>query len=236
MVNELVGRLCRDLAAVVRSAGLDAQALAVETALAAATPPARPSVADTSAGASAAGVSSARAPLTRAPSADPVAVAAERVAAAYLPGALDSARSGAAQRLGEVFGELSAELRWTQTAAYVAAPPHEEFLGRYAHAPLLGPATAAPPLVDPTGTAVVGVLLLGPGNRYPHHHHPADEVYVPLTDALWSSGLHEPHRPLAPGRPLHHRPGREHAIRTGEGSLLALYLWTGDTTTAAQLC
>ncbi|MGQ4516841.1 dimethylsulfonioproprionate lyase family protein [Streptomyces sp. DW26H14] len=216
MVHQVAERLCRDVVDVVRGAGLHEQALALEAGLAAATAPPGPAPA-------------------RGPAADPVAAAAEGVAAAHLPQAMDPSRQGAAHRLGGVLGELADDLRWTQTAAYVAAPPHASFLSRYAHATILGSAASSPLIVDPTRTAVTGVLLLGPDNHYPHHHHPADEVYIPLTRALWSSGAGEPYRPLAPGQVLHHRPGQEHAIRTGEAPLLALYLWSGDTTASARL-
>ncbi len=136
---------------------------------------------------------------------------------------------------------------WTQTQAYVDEPPDEGFLDGYAHATLAGPPDLAPGTPhtpsrhssSPTGTArsvSLGLLLLAPGVRYPHHEHPADEVYVPLTEARWSSGLHEPfeHRPA--GAVLHHRPGQAHAMVTGDTPLLALYLWTGAVTVPASWC
>ena len=132
--------------------------------------------------------------------------------------------------------ELVDRLRWRQTAAYVAAPPHADFLGRYAHATVLGSPTSSPVLVDPTRTAAVGVLLLGSPNYYPPHHHPADEIYLPLTGGEWSSGPGAPFVARAPGDLLHHRPHQVHAVRTTSTALLALYLWTGDTMTSARLC
>lgn len=207
-------QLCRHVLAVLHGAGLDEQGAALEAGLAAAEAP--------------------RADVdTRA---DTVDAAADHVAAIYLPRALSAAHAGPAAEIGAVLTELATALRWTQTAAYVAAPPDEVFLARYAHAAVLGSAAASPLLVDPTHTAAVGVLLLGPGNHYPHHRHPADEIYIPVTDAMWSSGLDEPYRPLEPGHPKHHRPGQAHAIRSGERPLLTIYLWTGDTLTSAQLC
>lgn len=80
---------------------------------------------------------------------------------------------------------------------------------------------------------MLGVLLLGPGNDYPHHLHHADEVYLPLTRARCSSGLAEPYQARATGRALHHRPGQAHGARSGSAPLLALYLWTGDIQTPA---
>ncbi len=162
--------------------------------------------------------------------------AGDQVATIHLPDALDAARSGPARHIGEHLAKTVNTLRWTQTAAYVAAPPHPGFLDGYAHAALLGPRAAAPLLEDPTGSVALGVLLLGPRNDYPHHLHPADEVYIPLTRARWSPGLAEPHQSQTPGWVVHHRPGQAHGMRTGNASLLAIYLWTGVIHTPARFC
>jgi quercetin dioxygenase-like cupin family protein len=207
-VDGLVG----EVLTVLRQAGLAGQALDLQRGAAAATP-SRPA---------------AERAAARSPAAD--------VAAAFLPAALSAAQAGAAGRLGSWIAELSGSLRWTQTANYVASPPHDRFLARYAHAAVLGPPEAAAIRTDETRSATLGVLLLGPENVYPHHRHPADEVYIPVTDASWSSGLKQPWRHVQPGQPLHHRPHQPHATRTAGQSLLTVYLWTGDTTTAARLC
>lgn len=120
--------------------------------------------------------------------------------------------------------------------ANVQSPPHERFLERYAHATILGSQPSSAILVDESRTAAVGVLLLGPNNQYPHHQHYADEVYVPLTHARWSSGRREPYVDLPPGSTLHHQSLQPHSVHTDDTSLLTLYLWTGDTTTSAWLC
>lgn len=204
-------RLSHQLAGLVHRAGFVEQSAALEAALSAATePPAAP--------------------------AHPPRRAAEEVARVHLAAALSSPSWRSAVPLSRALGRLVHRLRWCQTAAYVAAPPHEDFLGRYAHATVLGSSTSSPLLVDPTHTAAVGILLLGSPNYYPPHHHPADEIYLPLTDGEWSSGPGAPFAALAPGHLLHHRPHQVHAARTTSTGLVALYLWTGDTTTSARLC
>ena len=205
------GALCSALAAEFETAGLAKQADALISALAdsevATSPAPRPAPVDRPA----------------------------RVAATHLRPALRSARTFRAGPLAEILAPLVDRLVWTQTPAYVRSPPHAGFLDRYAHATVLG-SSADTLLVDESQTAAVGVLLLAPDTLYPHHRHPADEVYLPLTAAQWSSGHDDPFAALAPGRPLHHAPLQPHAVRTGHKRLLALYLWTGDTTTPARLC
>ncbi len=72
-----------------------------------------------------------------------------------------------------------------------------------------------------------GFLLLGPGILYPDHHHVAEEIYIPLTGgADWRMGDGEFRRREA-GEIIHHPSKTNHAMRTGEGPLLALYLWRG---------
>lgn len=72
-----------------------------------------------------------------------------------------------------------------------------------------------------------GFLILGPDIVYPDHHHEAEEIYIPLSGtALWRKGDGglEPRRP---GEVIHHPSNVNHAMRTGETPLLALYLWRG---------
>lgn len=158
------------------------------------------------------------------------------VAERYYEAALTAAGTLRGSDLAASLKPLGDLLYWTQTDTYVRAPPHHRFLQRYAHATILGSKPATAVLVDDSRTAAVGVLLLGPDNRYPHHQHHADEAYVPLTPAAWSSGLSEPYVDRIPGSALHHAPLQAHSVHSGQNSLLALYLWTGDTTTSAWLC
>ena len=72
-----------------------------------------------------------------------------------------------------------------------------------------------------------GFLILGPDTVYPDHHHEAEEIYIPLSGtALWRKGEggFEARRP---GEVIHHPSKVNHAMRTGETPLLALYLWRG---------
>lgn len=72
-----------------------------------------------------------------------------------------------------------------------------------------------------------GLLILGPGIVYPDHHHVAEEIYIPLTGgADWRMGDGAFRRREA-GEIIHHPSSMNHAMRTGEEPLLALYLWRG---------
>jgi hypothetical protein len=119
-------------------------------------------------------------------------------------------------------------LAWRQT--YTAAEVGAEFLRNYAWTEIVG---AAGPLVSEH--LACGFLLLGPQTRYPPHHHPAEEIYVPLSGAArWLQGdgvWRERH----PGSVIRHASEEPHAMQTDAQPLLALYLWRGATT-ASRLC
>lgn len=132
--------------------------------------------------------------------------------------------------LADAIAVLGPSAPWTRTAGYVADPPNSRFLDGYAHVTL-----AAAPDGAPSGAAL-GLLLLGAGVDYPPHHHPADEVYLPLTPARWVHGLDEDHRPEPPGVPIHHRPWQPHGMGTDDRPLLAVYFWSGDVATPSQFC
>lgn len=136
------------------------------------------------------------------------------VAQQQLPAALDLADAGPAGQLAPASRALAAAAHWTQTASYVEAPPHPGFLDGYPHAGLLGPAAEGALLETPGDRLMLGLLLHAPGLDYPHHLHPADEVYVPLTAADWSSGAADPYRCRPAGVPIHHAPRQPHAMRT----------------------
>lgn len=87
-----------------------------------------------------------------------------------------------------------------------------------------------------------GFLLLGPNLVYPDHHHLAEEIYIPLTGGTeWRMG-EGAFGARAAGEVVHHASNVNHAMRTGDEPLLALYLWRGGplaqkstvTGTAAQ--
>jgi hypothetical protein len=122
--------------------------------------------------------------------------------------------------LAAVLGPLAAAAGWRQTAAYVRDPPDPSFLGLYGHAVLGG----AP------GVAV-GLLLLGPGVRYPPHHHPAEEFYLPAATVRWVHAAIGSPAPEPAGVLVHHAPWQPHEMATDGRPALLAYVWTGDVGT-----
>jgi hypothetical protein len=128
---------------------------------------------------------------------------------------------------------LGPALAWSQNPNYRRRPPDATFLDNYGYAVIAGPSAGAPALVVCERLAL-GVLLLGPRTHYPRHAHPAAELYLPLNAAEWWKG-EGPWTAQPAGAVIHHPPNLPHATRTGEGPLLAIYLWRGDLATPARI-
>jgi len=152
----------------------------------------------------------------------------------YWDGALDAGARSAAEPLSSALRDLGPSLSWTQNPNYRRQPPSSEFLENYGYAVIAGPADGPPGLVVDARLAV-GVLLLGPGSLYPLHEHPAIEIYFTLTsEGEWWKGA-GPWRREAPATAIYHAPHVRHATRAGSTPLLAVYLWSGDLRTHAEL-
>jgi mannose-6-phosphate isomerase-like protein (cupin superfamily) len=121
------------------------------------------------------------------------------------------------QRLLETVIGTADALDWRQT--YRLPEVDARFLDNYAYAEILEPLT--------TPGVAAGLLLLGPDTHYPAHHHPADEVYVPLSGAAEWRQAESPWVRREPGAVIVHPSLAPHAMRTGSEPLLALYLWYG---------
>ncbi|MFO1061748.1 MAG: dimethylsulfonioproprionate lyase family protein [Dongiaceae bacterium] len=148
--------------------------------------------------------------------------------------ALLAALDGPAADLAAPLAALGPALAWAQNPNYVRRPPSPAFLDDYGYAVIAGPAAGPPSLVTDEAMAF-GVLLLGPGTLYPAHDHPAIELYLTLDAAgAWQRDAGPWRRPPA-GSLIHHPSGMIHAMRAGEGPLLALYLWRGALATHARL-
>jgi hypothetical protein len=121
----------------------------------------------------------------------------------------------------ELVNELSRAatmMAWRQT--YTASEIGAAFLENYGYSEIVG---LSGPLASER--LACGFLLLGPETHYPRHGHEAEEVYIPLAGtASWQQG-EGPWRERPPGTVIHHARHEPHAMRTGAGALLALYLW-----------
>ena len=135
----------------------------------------------------------------------------------HLPQCLVSAPQ-AMRPVVEALQAAAPVLAWRQT--YSAAQMSPQFLDQYGWSELVGLAGAVP-----SRACAVGFLLLGPGIKYPPHHHEALELYVPLAArAAWWRAQHG-WQDVEPGETVRHEAWEPHAMRTGSEPLLALYLW-----------
>lgn len=111
-------------------------------------------------------------------------------------------------------------LNWGQT--YTAEDFGQTFIDNYGWLEVLG--TRGHFVHD---EIAAGFLILGPHVTYPDHHHIAEEIYIPLTAGTeWRKG-EGGFAPRAAGEVIHHPSNVNHAMRTGDEPLLALYLWRG---------
>lgn len=144
---------------------------------------------------------------------------------AHLDDALRRAAREVDDELAGVLRPLATGVTWRQTPAYVAAPPDASFLDGYGHTTL-----AASP------SAAVGLLLLGPGVRYPPHHHPAEEFYLPTGEIRWVHGRDAVPAPEPAGMLIHHVPWQPHGMWTDDRAVLLVYVWIGDVATSSAFC
>ena len=125
-----------------------------------------------------------------------------------------------ARPLAKLLAAHGKKFRWGQT--YTAADFGQDFIDNYGWLEVFG--TRGHFAND---SVAAGLLILGPDIVYPDHHHLAEEVYIPLTaTADWRMGDSAFVRRAA-GEVIHHASNVNHAMRTGDEPLLALYLWRG---------
>lgn len=154
---------------------------------------------------------------------------------AETPASLPVQRHWPAAGAGDELGRLAAMVdqalnaAWRQNPNYRAAPPGAGFLENYGYLECAGP--DAP---YRTPHLRLGLLLLGPGTLYPVHHHPAEEIYLPLGPGRWWKA-DEGWQTRAGGDVIHHPPMCAHATESGDAALAAIYLWRGEIVKAAEI-
>jgi hypothetical protein len=137
----------------------------------------------------------------------------------HLPAALALTRAEAPE-LACLLEPIAELLPWRY--GYVARPDAPGLDASMGWAELVGP--EAP---FRSGQVCLGLTLIGPGNHYLPHRHPAVELYRVLAGrAEWSAG--EVAAVESPGAYILHAANIVHAMRTEEEPLLAIYSWTGD--------
>jgi mannose-6-phosphate isomerase-like protein (cupin superfamily) len=125
-----------------------------------------------------------------------------------------------ARRLTVLLAEHRHEFQWGQT--YTAADFGRQFIDNYGWLEVLGTRGHFA-----NNNMAGGFLILGPDILYPDHHHIAEEIYIPLTGGAEWRMDDKPFRRREAGEVIYHASGVNHAMRTGDVPLLALYLWRG---------
>ena len=125
-----------------------------------------------------------------------------------------------AKPLVQLVAQQRNALHWGQT--YTEADFGKAFIDNYGWLEMFG--TRGHFAND---AVAAGLLILGPDIIYPDHHHVAEEIYVPLTGGTeWRMG-EGGFRKREAGEVVHHASNVNHAMRTGNEPLLALYIWRG---------
>jgi len=125
-----------------------------------------------------------------------------------------------ARPLAKFAADHRSELRWGQT--YTAADFGQHFVDNYGWLEVFGTRGHFE-----NDAMAGGLLVLGPNIVYPDHHHEAEEIYIPLTGGTeWRKGEGE-FVIREGGEVIHHPSNVNHAMKTGDEPLLALYLWRG---------
>lgn len=143
--------------------------------------------------------------------------------------ALAAARTGPGAFLVPLL-ETSA-LHWESYGAYAPGTIGDIFPRRHAYASLVAG-------VDPEWARDfdLGFLLIAPDTLYRDHHHPARELYLPLTGpSLWRFGVNAPWQEKSAGAIVWNEPDNVHATLVQDVPLLCLYAWTENVLAPAMV-
>ena len=117
--------------------------------------------------------------------------------------------------LASALAAVEARLRWSRRKGSDAVS--QQFHDGHANATLIGPGG-----LEQRDDVLVGMSVMAPGITYPDHSHPPEEVYLALTGGAWWNAAMDWTEP-GPGGVIYNPPGILHAMRSGEGSFLALW-------------
>jgi quercetin dioxygenase-like cupin family protein len=116
----------------------------------------------------------------------------------------------------------NAALYWESYRGYAADTIGPHFPKAHAYASLMAGA-------DPDWACDfdLGLFLITPGTLYRDHHHPAPELYVPLTGpSKWRFGTSNDWAEKQAGTIVWNPPNQVHATLVGTVPFLCLYAWT----------
>lgn len=118
--------------------------------------------------------------------------------------------------IASAFMAFEPHLNWQRRRS--ATPEDGAFGNNHANAMLIGPGG-----IEQREDVWVGVTLMAPESRYVDHDHPPEEVYMAFTDGeWWNAGM--PWTRPGPGGFIYNPPGIRHAMRSGTGPMLSVWL------------
>lgn len=131
-----------------------------------------------------------------------------------------AAKASPLPELGSAFAAIEPGLRWLRRKS--ARPADEPFYSSHANAMLIGPGG-----LEERPDVQVGASVMPPRALYPDHDHAPEEVYIALSGGEWWNADMPWTEPGAGGI-IYNPPGIRHAMRAGEGPLLALWFLPVD--------
>lgn len=133
--------------------------------------------------------------------------------------------------LAAAIAAASGGLDWVTYDAYPPDKIGSAFTRGHAFASILGgdaPFAAA--------DFELGLFLIAPGVLYRDHHHPAPELYAPLTGPHgWRFGIGRPVVRKPAHQPVWNPPHQPHLTRVGAVPFLCLFVWTQDVNAPAHV-
>lgn len=122
-------------------------------------------------------------------------------------------------------------LPWITYDAYPLSEIGEGFARGHAYASFIG--EAAPVAAE---DYYLGLFLIAPQVLYRDHHHPAPELYAPLTGPHgWRFAPNAPLVVAPAHEPVWNEPGQPHLIKVGPRPFLCLFAWTRDVNEPARV-
>ena len=162
--------------------------------------------------------------------ATPAEPAPNAVRDAHLPAAL-AALAPSHPALAQAIAAAAPHLRWITYDLYDPALIGPHFARGHAYASILGEAGAIP-----ARDYDLGLFVIAPHVFYRDHHHPAPELYAPLTGPHgWRFGAGRPLVTKPAHVPVWNPPNRPHATKAGATPFLCLFGWTRDVNQPAQV-
>ncbi len=143
-------------------------------------------------------------------------VAAQLPVCDWIDPALEAAEGGPRQGLADAFGALVERLEWKRRAS--ADPADRVFWDGHANAMICGPGG-----LELRDDLWIGATVMAPGVTYVDHDHPPEEVYLSLAPGEWWNAGMDWTDPGATGV-IYNPPGIRHAMRSGAGPFLALWV------------